>query len=74
MVPSLAISTEHLRELHDWFATESVLLFEAKTRCHDEESRVRLHVAAQDARRLAFDLMEFAAAHEALQADGLIEE
>lgn len=63
-----------LQELQDWFATESQDLFRAKTRCDIEEDRVRLHVAAQAAHRLAADIGRFAAAHQTLRDDGLIED
>ncbi len=74
MVLSPTVSLDQLLELHDCLAAESVGLFEAKRRCLNEESRVRLHVAAQDARRIAADLKQFAAAYQALQVEGLIAE
>lgn len=73
MITSPAISMEQLLELHDWLAAESASLFEAKRQCLDEESRVRLHVAAQDAHRIAADLEQFAYAHRRLETDGLID-
>lgn len=70
----LTYTAVELQELQEWFAAESQDLFQAKTLCDDEEDRVRLHVAAQDAHRLAAEISRFAAARRGLLADGLIEE
>ncbi|MDP1796923.1 MAG: hypothetical protein Q8K78_05560 [Planctomycetaceae bacterium] len=74
MSTALTYSTTELQDLGDWFSTESEALFQAKARHIDEESRVRLHVAAQDARRIAADLRGFATAHQALQNEGLLDD
>lgn len=69
----LSYSSTDLAELQEWFAAESRNLFHAKAQCEDEEDRVRLHMAAQDAHQIAAEIRRFAIAHRALREDGLID-
>lgn len=61
-----------LTRLRDWFSVTSLELFDAKSSVEDQESKVRLHVAAQEAHHIAAELERFASAHQALLDDGLI--
>lgn len=69
----LTYSPAELAEIQQWFAEESRALFHAKTQCDNEEDRVRLHMAAQDAHQIAAEIRRFTSAHRALQQDGLID-
>lgn len=68
----LTHSTTELQSIQEWFTSASSELFQAKREQKHEMARVRLHVAAQSAHRIAAEIEQFLDAYQALQRDGMI--
>jgi cysteine synthase len=61
-----------MQRVQQWLSGISADLYQSRESSADEIVKVRLHMAAQDAHRLASEMTLFTAAYRALKTDKLI--